>query len=116
MGLGTQPMPDPADLEESIQRAVRDGNVEATREAVEETGRRLDCGELRVAEKTGDQWVTYAWVKQAILFYFRLRSMTTLEVGPFEFHDKVPLKRNFAAQNVRVVPHAICRYGAFLEP
>src|SRR5262249_9898699 len=56
------------------------------------------------------------WLKQAILLYFRLRGAETTTLGPFEFHDKIPLKKGFAAAGVRVVPHGICRYGAFLEP
>jgi 2,3,4,5-tetrahydropyridine-2,6-dicarboxylate N-succinyltransferase len=83
---------------------------------VEEVIARLDRGELRVAERKDGEWVVNEWVKRAILLYFRLRVMTTTEVGPFEFHDKIPLKRNLAAAQVRVVPHGICRYGAHLEP
>ncbi len=103
-------------LKGTIEHAFSTGDHSACGDAVEEVVRRLDCGELRVAEKVGERWVTHAWVKQAILLYFRLRSMSTIEVGPFEFHDKIPLKKNFAGANVRVVPHALCRYGAFLEP
>ena len=89
--------------------------------AVERTIARLDRGELRVAEpgplgEDGEEWVTHAWVKQAILLYFGVRGMETLEVGPFEFHDKIPLKKGLAAQNVRVVPPGVVRYGAFCEP
>src|SRR6185437_8448867 len=64
----------------------------------------LDAGKLRVAEKLDGAWVTHAWVKQAILLYFGLAQMQVQEVGPFEFHDKIPLKKNLAAANVRVVP------------
>ncbi len=91
----------------------------ATVAAVERTLARLDRGELRVASPPGaegEEWTTHAWVKQAILLYFGLRGMTTMEVGPFEFHDKIPLKKNLAAQNVRVVPPGVVRYGAFCEP
>ncbi|HVJ90482.1 MAG TPA: 2,3,4,5-tetrahydropyridine-2,6-dicarboxylate N-succinyltransferase [Labilithrix sp.] len=80
---------------------------------------RLDRGELRVASppSTPDgEWVTHAWIKQAILLYFAVRGMETLTVGPFEFHDKIPLKKDFASQNVRVVPPGVVRYGAFCEP
>ncbi|MFT7580024.1 MAG: 2,3,4,5-tetrahydropyridine-2-carboxylate N-succinyltransferase [Myxococcota bacterium] len=81
----------------------------------------LDCGELRVAsppEDAGDllaEWTTHAWVKQAILLFFRTAQMSTFEVGPFEFHDKVPLKRGYAAAGVRAVPPATVRRGAFIE-
>jgi 2,3,4,5-tetrahydropyridine-2,6-dicarboxylate N-succinyltransferase len=75
----------------------------------------LDKGELRVAEPEGDLWITHEWIKKAVILYFPIQQMETIEVGPFEFHDKIPLKRNYAAQGVRVVPHAIARYGSFLE-
>jgi 2,3,4,5-tetrahydropyridine-2,6-dicarboxylate N-succinyltransferase len=75
----------------------------------------LDKGELRVAEPEGDAWVTHEWIKKAVILYFPIQQMETIEVGPFEFHDKIPVKRNYAAQGVRVVPHAIARYGSFLE-
>ena len=85
-------------------------------DAVLDTIERLDRGELRVAEKQGDSWIVHAWVKQAILIYFGVAQMKVLEVGPFEFHDKIPLKRNLAGQGVRVVPPGVARYGSFLEP
>src|SRR5262245_14840740 len=86
--------------------------------AVERTIARLDRGELRVATppEQGEEWTTHAWVKQAILLYFGLRRMEAAEVGPFEFHDKIPLKKDLAAQNVRVVPPGVIRFGAFCEP
>ncbi len=85
--------------------------------AVERTIARLDRGEIRVASQQPDgEWVTHAWIKQAILLYFAVRGMETLSVGPFEFHDKIPLKRDLAEQNVRVVPPGVIRYGAFCEP
>jgi 2,3,4,5-tetrahydropyridine-2,6-dicarboxylate N-succinyltransferase len=76
----------------------------------------LDKGEIRVAEpsENGD-WITHEWIKKAVLLYFPIQEMATIEVGPFEFHDKIPLKSNYAAQGVRVVPHAIARHGSFLE-
>jgi 2,3,4,5-tetrahydropyridine-2,6-dicarboxylate N-succinyltransferase len=80
----------------------------------------LDAGELRVAtppkpDDEGGEWTTHAWVKEAILLYFAIQKMETLEVGPFEFHDKIPLKKGLAARGVRVVPPGTVRYGAFLE-
>lgn len=76
----------------------------------------LDKGEIRVAEPMSDgSWLTHEWVKKAVLLYFPIQEMQTIEVGPMEFHDKIPLKKNFAEQGVRVVPHAIARHGAFLE-
>ena len=88
---------------------------EAARQAVEATIDDLDHGRARVAEPDGDQWRVNEWVKEAILLYFGLTEMTTMEAGPLEFHDRIPLKRNYQELGVRVVPHAICRRGAFLE-
>ncbi|MCS6901525.1 MAG: 2,3,4,5-tetrahydropyridine-2,6-dicarboxylate N-succinyltransferase, partial [Polyangiaceae bacterium] len=84
-------------------------------EAVLQTLAALDTGELRVAEPDEQGWVTHAWVKQAILLYFALRKMEKMEVGPFEFHDKIPLKKGLDRAGVRVVPPGVVRYGAFLE-
>ncbi len=64
----------------------------------------------------GDDWVVHTWIKQAILLYFSLARMEVLEVGPFEFHDKIPLKKGLAEARVRVVPPGVARYGSFLEP
>ncbi|MCL2723646.1 MAG: 2,3,4,5-tetrahydropyridine-2,6-dicarboxylate N-succinyltransferase [Polyangiaceae bacterium] len=85
---------------------------------VERTIEKLDRGELRVASPPADEhgtWTTQAWIKEAILLYFGIRGMQTYEVGPFEFHDKIPLKKDLAKQNVRVVPPGVIRYGAFCE-
>src|SRR5438445_238162 len=87
--------------------------------AIEKTIAALDRGELRVASPPateGEEWTTHPWIKQAILLYFAIRKMETIEVGPFEFHDKIPLKVGLAAQQIRVVPPGVVRYGAFLEP
>ncbi|UBM61420.1 2,3,4,5-tetrahydropyridine-2,6-dicarboxylate N-succinyltransferase [Candidatus Sulfidibacterium hydrothermale] len=84
--------------------------------AVMETVDLLDRGKLRVAEPDGDTWKVNEWIKKAVILYFPLRQMETQEVGMFEFHDKIPLKKNYAALNVRVVPHALARYGAYLAP
>ncbi|MBL7825563.1 MAG: 2,3,4,5-tetrahydropyridine-2,6-dicarboxylate N-succinyltransferase [Saprospiraceae bacterium] len=76
----------------------------------------LDSGEVRVAEPGPDgQWITHEWIKKAIVLYFPIQEMQTIEVGPFEFHDKIPLKNGYAAKGVRVVPQALARYGAFIE-
>lgn len=75
----------------------------------------LDAGKLRVAEPLEDgSWKVNDWVKKAVILYFPIQKMQTIEVGPFEFHDKMALKTNYAKQGVRVVPHAVARYGAFL--
>jgi len=75
----------------------------------------LDKGKLRVAEPDGDDWKVNDWVKKAVVMYFPIQTMETIEVGPFEFHDKIPLKTDYKTQGVRVVPHAIARHGSFLE-
>ena len=82
--------------------------------AVESVMAALDAGNLRCAEPVGNGWQVNEWVKKAVVMYFPMREMKVMEVGPFEFHDKMALKRNYAEQGVRVVPHAIARYGAFL--
>lgn len=83
---------------------------------VEEIVGRLDRGERRVAEKRDGEWVVDEEAKAAILEYFRIRRMEPLEVGPFEYHDKIPLKRGHAEAGVRVVPPATIRYGAYVSP
>jgi 2,3,4,5-tetrahydropyridine-2-carboxylate N-succinyltransferase len=75
----------------------------------------LDKGKLRIAEKKGDDWVVNQWIKKAVILYFPVQQMETYELGMFEFHDKIKLKNNYAALGVRVVPHAIARYGSFLS-
>jgi 2,3,4,5-tetrahydropyridine-2-carboxylate N-succinyltransferase len=85
-------------------------------ESIRETIEHLDKGRLRVAAPAADgNWEVFDWVKKAVILYFPIQTMETIELPPFEFHDKIPLKRDFAEQGVRVVPHAIARYGAFLE-
>jgi 2,3,4,5-tetrahydropyridine-2-carboxylate N-succinyltransferase len=75
----------------------------------------LDKGLLRIAEPVDGDWIVHEWVKKAVVMYFPIQKMETIEVGPFEFHDKIPLKRDYAKQGVRVVPHAIARFGSFIE-
>jgi len=88
------------------------------RGAVEGAIAALDAGDLRVAEppaNPGGDWVTHGWLQQAIGLFFRMRVSRTFELGPFEFHDKIPLKRNLEGAGVRVVPPGVARYGSFLE-
>lgn len=75
----------------------------------------LDRGEVRVAEPTDEGWKVNDWVKKGVVLYFPIQQMATIEVGPFEFHDKIPLKQGYETMGVRVVPHAIARHGAYLE-
>lgn len=74
----------------------------------------LDEGTLRVAEPTPDGWLVNEWVKKAVVMYFPVQQMETLEAGIFEYHDKIPLKKGYAAQGVRVVPNAVARHGAYI--
>ena len=76
----------------------------------------LNDGYIRVSEKNKhNEWETNEWVKKAILLYFQMQTMETIEIGPFEFHDKIPLKKGFAKKKIRVVPHAIARYGSYIN-
>lgn len=89
----------------------------STQEAIRQVVSLLDTGKLRVAEPTTEgEWKVNDWVKKAVILYFPIQKMETIEAPPFEFHDKIPLKKGFASQGVRVVPHAIARHGCFLEP
>ncbi|CAI8286737.1 MAG: 2,3,4,5-tetrahydropyridine-2,6-dicarboxylate N-succinyltransferase [Polaribacter sp. SA4-10] len=74
----------------------------------------LDKGTLRVAEPTNSGWQVNEWVKKAVVLYFPIQKMETLEAGIFEYHDKIPLKRNFAERGIRVVPNAVARHGSFI--
>ncbi len=87
--------------------------IETIKHVIEE----LDKGKLRIAEPKKDgSWQINEWIKKAVVMYFPIRKMETIEVGPFEFHDKMALKTNYKELGVRVVPHAIARYGAFVAP
>lgn len=89
---------------------------EDTLKAIEEVIERLDKGTLRTAEPTAEGWQVNEWVKKAVILYFPTRKMETLHAGPMEFHDKMKLKTNYAELGIRVVPHAVARYGAFIAP
>ncbi len=75
----------------------------------------LDQGKRRVAEPDGDGWKVNEWLKKAVILYFPIQKMSVIEVGPFEFHDKMKLKTGYAAKGIRVVPHAVARYGAYIS-
>lgn len=87
---------------------------ENTRSAIKSVMEELDKGRLRVAEPLGNQWKVNEWVKKAVILYFPIQEMKVMEAGPMEFYDKMELKRDYKALGVRVVPHAIARYGAYL--
>ena len=89
-------------------------NDKSTINAIEEVIEKLDKGELRIAEQVYNEWIINEWVKKAVVLYFPIRKMETIEVGPLEFHDKMKLKSDYKSLGVRVVPHAIARYGAFV--
>lgn len=85
------------------------------RQAVSDVIEALDKGRLRVAEPAGDGWVVNTWVKKAVILYFPMSGMETTTAGPLEFHDKIGLKHNYESLGVRVVPHAVARYGSYLS-
>ncbi len=75
----------------------------------------LDMGTIRVAEPDGDSWKVNEWIKKAVILYFPIQKMQLIEVGPFEFHDKIKLKSGYEQKGIRVVPHAVARYGAYIS-
>jgi 2,3,4,5-tetrahydropyridine-2-carboxylate N-succinyltransferase len=87
----------------------------ATTSAIRDVIELLDKGELRVAEPITNGWQVNEWVKKAVVLYFPIQKMETLEAGPMEFHDKIPLKTGYAEKGIRVVPHAVARHGAYIS-
>lgn len=85
------------------------------RNTIEKVIELLDKGELRVAEQNNNGWTVNEWVKKAVIMYFPIKEMNVIEVGPMEFHDKIPLKKNYKSLGVRVVPHAVARHGSYLS-
>jgi len=105
------------DLKKLIEDAWVDRSLMTFKEytnAIETVIERLDKGELRVAERIGTRWHVNDWVKKAVILYFPIQEMQEIKVGPFVFHDKMKLKTNYKQLGVRVVPHGIARYGAYL--
>jgi len=103
---------------ETIEAAWDDRSLlqnEDTQNCIRGVIEMLDKGRVRVAEKVGDEWVVNQWVKKAVILYFPIQDMKTIEVGPLEFHDKIATKKNYKEMGVRVVPHAVARYGSFLS-
>jgi len=106
------------ELKQLIQQAWENRELLKERkyqDAVRETIDLLDKGKIKVAEKVNGEWVVNEWTKQAILMYFPIQEMKVMEVGPFEYYDKIPLKKNWKDAGVRVVPPATARYGSFIE-
>jgi 2,3,4,5-tetrahydropyridine-2-carboxylate N-succinyltransferase len=91
-------------------------DVSAHADVITEVIKAVDEGKIRVAEEINGEWVTNAWIKNAILFYFKVTQMEQYEVGQFVYHDKIPLKKNYKDLGVRVVPPATARFGTFMEP
>ncbi len=105
-------------LKKTIETAWEDRSrleLEETRAAIRRLIEMLDKGELRVAEPVGDGWKVNEWVKKGVILYFPISEMSTTNAGPLEFHDKIDLKKNYAELGVRVVPHAVARYGSYIS-
>ncbi|MDB4347406.1 2,3,4,5-tetrahydropyridine-2,6-dicarboxylate N-succinyltransferase [Bacteroidia bacterium] len=105
-------------IKQLIEQAWEDRsliNNPQTIQAIETVIEELDKGRLRVAEPNGENWKVNDWVKKAVILYFPTREMETLHAGPMEFHDKMKLKSNYKELGIRVVPHAVARYGAYIS-
>lgn len=106
------------ELQQQVEKAWSDRTLlqsNETQNAIREVVEQLDKGLLRVAQPIENGWQVNEWIKKAVIMYFPIQQMETIEVGPFEFHDKIALKKNYKALGVRVVPHAIARYGSFVN-
>ncbi|TAE15768.1 MAG: 2,3,4,5-tetrahydropyridine-2,6-dicarboxylate N-succinyltransferase [Bacteroidetes bacterium] len=104
-------------LAQIIEKAWQDRALLAQKETIEAIRHvvdLLDKGEIRVASPTENGWQVQEWVKKAVILYFPIQQMQTMEVGIYEYHDKIPLKRDYASKGVRVVPSAVARYGSFI--
>lgn len=88
---------------------------EETQNTIRGVIQQLDLGQLRVAEPTANGWQVNEWVKKAVVLFFPIQKMETIEAGPLEFHDKMPLKKGYAEKGIRVVPHAVAREGAYIS-
>ena len=106
------------ELKNLIEEAWEDRSLVSNKDvsvAIKTVIEELDNGKRRIAEPSGDDWVVNEWLKKAVILYFPLMKMQLIEVGPFQFHDKIKLKSGYDQLGVRVVPHAIARYGAFIQ-
>ena len=105
-------------LRETIEKAFEDRSLlkeEDTQKAIREVIGLLDQGTLRVAEPREDGWQVNEWVKKAVVLYFPIQKMETMEAGIFEYHDKIPLKSGYKEKEIRVVPHAVARFGSYIS-
>jgi 2,3,4,5-tetrahydropyridine-2-carboxylate N-succinyltransferase len=108
-------------MDEQIIRLIEEAwedrerlKIKETRDSINEVIGLLDKGMIRVAEPADDRWVVNECVKKAVILYFPIREMEVTEAGPLEFHDKIPLKKDYQGKGVRVVPPAVARYGSYL--
>ena len=105
-------------MRDIIEAAWEDRSLleqESTQNTIRQVIEQLDLGKLRVAEPTATGWQVNEWVKKAVVLYFPIQKMETLHAGLMEFHDKMPLKKDYAAKGIRVVPHAVARQGAYIS-
>lgn len=105
-------------LKHSIEIAWDDQKLIKTPEilkSIDEVISRLDSGAIRVSEKKGGKWLVNEWIKKAVIMHFPSKESETFKAGPMEFHDKLKLKTGYAEKGIRVVPHAVARYGAFID-
>ena len=105
------------DLKTTIEKTWENRDLLKLKEnqhAIKQVIELLDKGSIRVAEPDGNSWKVNEWIKKAVVLYFPIQKMKTIEIGPFEFYDKMKLKTGYEALGVRVVPHAVARYGAYL--
>ena len=106
------------ELRQTIEQAWDNRDLlkeDKTTSAIRKVVDLLDKGELRVAEPVEGGWQVNEWVKKAVVLYFPIQKMETIECGPLEFHDKIPLKKGYAEKGIRVVPHAVARHGAYIS-
>lgn len=106
-------------LKDTIEKAWENRALlseEDTIIAIRDVIDQLDSGALRVAEPTANGWKVNEWVKKAVVLYFPIQKMETLEAGIFEYHDKIPLKRDYKEKGIRVVPNAVARHGSYISP
>lgn len=107
-----------SELQKQIEQAWDNRELlkeQGIQQAIREVVAQLDAGHLRVAEPAGSGWRVNDWIKKAVILYFLIQQMEVIEVGPFEFHDKIALKKNYRERGVRVVPHALARYGSYVS-
>jgi len=105
-------------IQEQIELTWQDRNLlkdASIQNVIREVIELLDKGKIRIAEPTKEGWIIHEWIKKAVILYFPIQQMEVFEAGPMEFHDKIPLKKNYKELGVRVVPHAIARYGSYIS-